>query len=221
MIIVIDGPAGSGKSSTAKAVAENLGIQYLDSGALYRVAVLVYLQTDCIRTLFLERLKESEILFNFKNRKFRISLNGADVTDEIRKMEVSQKVSEVAAIPEVRHFVNNLMHKAVSEGVFIADGRDLGTAVFPEADLKFFMVADLEERAQRRFAELTAAGGKTTLREVKANIAARDRIDSSRATDPLKQAEDAILIDTSKLTFEEQISLVGKHIKKVLHKEHN
>ena len=219
MIIVIDGPAGSGKSSTARAVAEQLQIQFLDSGALYRVATLVYLSTSHNRASFLELLKESDISFYFKEKKFYVSLNGELVSEKIREMEVSNAVSEVASMPEVRAFINALMHKQVATGIYIADGRDLGTAVFPNAELKFFMVADLNERAKRRLAELEANGTESTIEEVKANIASRDEVDSSREADPLKQAEDAILINTSGLTFAEQVSQISERAESVIAKE--
>lgn len=221
MIIVIDGPAGSGKSSTARAVAGKLRLQYLDSGALYRVAALVYLQCDCSRALFLERLKESKISFNFKDNNFFVSLDENSVTEKIREPGVSETVSRVAAMPEVRSFVNEIMNRAVADGVYIADGRDLGTAVFPDAALKFYMVADLDERAARRFSELKDAGITTTFETVKANLEARDKIDAGRKTDPLKKADDAILINTSGLTFEEQVLLVSEKVRQVLAQEQN
>lgn len=216
MIIVIDGPAGSGKSSTARAIAEQLGIQFLDSGALYRVATLLYLQSDKNRELFIDRLKESEISFYFKNKKFYSFLNGVDVSEKIREMEVSNSVSVVASDASVRAHVNSLMHAQVEKDVYIADGRDLGTAVFPNAALKFFMVADIEARAQRRLAEMQANGMDASLEEIKQNLQSRDDADSSRKADPLKQADDAILINTSSLTFEEQVELIKKQIRQLL-----
>ena len=216
MIVVIDGPAGSGKSSTARAVAERLEIQFLDSGALYRVATLIYLKAEKNKELFFELLKENKISFHFQEKKFSVFLNGTDVSDEIRTMEVSQAVSEVAAMPYVRSHVNSLMHKVVEEDVYIADGRDLGTAVFPEAALKFFMVADIKTRAERRLAELLKKGGTSTLKEVMMNIAERDEIDSSRSADPLKKADDAIEIDTSTLSFEQQVSIICDQIKPLI-----
>ncbi|MBO6525013.1 MAG: (d)CMP kinase [Balneolaceae bacterium] len=216
MIVVIDGPAGSGKSSTARAVAGRLEIQFLDSGALYRVATLIYLKAEKNKELFFELLKENKISFHFQDGTFIVYLNDTNVSDEIRTMEVSEHVSEVAAMPEVRSYVNILMHKAVEKNVYVADGRDLGTAVFPDAALKFFMVADLETRAQRRLAELQAKGSTASLEEVMKNIAARDEIDSSRSADPLKQADDAIEIDTSALSFEEQVSIICDQIKPLI-----
>ena len=216
MIVVIDGPAGSGKSSTARAVAEHLKIQYLDSGALYRVATLIYLKAEKDTKKFFELLKENKISFHFKAGKFHAFLNDADVSEEIRTMEVSQSVSEVAAMPDVRAFVNALMHRAVEQDVYVADGRDLGTAVFPDAALKFFMVADLKKRAERRLAELHQKGEEVNLGEVMKNIASRDEIDSNRSADPLKKADDAFEIDTSELTFNEQVSIISNQIKALI-----
>ncbi|MFY0684572.1 MAG: (d)CMP kinase [Balneola sp.] len=218
MIVVIDGPAGSGKSSTARAIAEQLHIQFLDSGALYRVATLVYLESLENRDSFFDRLKESDISFHFKNKKFHSFLNGVEVTDKIREMEVSNAVSKVASDPKVRAQINKLMRAEVEEGVYIADGRDLGTAVFPNAKLKFFMVADLHERAKRRLAEMKAKGLEASLEEIEQNLEARDNADSNRASDPLKQAEDAILINTSELTFDEQVSQIAERIRQVMPK---
>ena len=209
MIVVIDGPAGSGKSSTAKAIANDLRIQYLDSGALYRSVTLLYLQSDKNRAKLFESLKENEISFHFKNDFFHVFINGKDVSDEIREMHVSKHVSEVAAMADVRSYVNALMNEHVKHGIYIADGRDLGTAVFPDAAKKFFLVADLETRAKRRLIELTKASKEASLEEVKQNLAERDATDSSRTADPLKKADDAIELDTGSFTFEEQV----EHIK--------
>ncbi|HCI69456.1 MAG: cytidylate kinase [Bacteroidetes bacterium] len=218
MIVVIDGPAGSGKSSTARAIAEQLQIQFLDSGALYRVATLIYLESLDNGDSFFDRLKESDISFYFKNKKFHSFLNGEEVSDEIREMKVSNAVSKVASDPMVRAHVNKLMRAEVEKDVFIADGRDLGTAVFPNAELKFFMVAELEERAKRRLAEMEAQGLEASLEEIKSNLEARDSADSNRASDPLKQAEDAILINTSELSFEEQVSQISERIRQIMPK---
>ncbi len=216
MIVVIDGPAGSGKSSTARAIAEQLQIQFLDSGALYRVATLVYLESLDNGTSFFDRLKESDISFYFKNKNFHSFLNGEEVSDKIREMKVSNAVSKVASDPMVRSHINKLMRAEVETGVYIADGRDLGTAVFPDAELKFFMVADLHERAKRRLAEMEAQGLDASLEEIKSNLDARDNADSNRVSDPLKQADDAILINTSELDFEEQVSQIAERIRQIM-----
>ena len=140
------------------------------------------------------------------------------MSDEIREMKVSNAVSKVASDPMVRAHVNKLMRAEVEKDVFIADGRDLGTAVFPNAELKFFMVAELEERAKRRLAEMEAQGLEASLEEIKSNLEARDSADSNRASDPLKQAEDAILINTSELSFEEQVSQISERIRQIMPK---
>ena len=213
MIVVIDGPAGSGKSSTAKAIADKLRIQYLDSGALYRAATVVFIEANTNRALFFDRLKEAKISFTFKDGVFHVHINNVNVTSRIREMEVAQHVSEVAAMPEVRSFVNALMNEAVKQHVWIADGRDLGTAVFPNAAMKFFMVADLKTRAKRRLKELD---GSATLQEVMENIASRDATDTQRKADPLKKADDAIEIDTGEFTFQEQVDHISALIEPLI-----
>lgn len=205
MIIVIDGPAGAGKSTTAKAVAEKLGIQYLDSGALYRALTVVYLESGKDPELFFKNLEDQEISFEYVNEEFKVSLNGEDITDKLRSTEVADHVSTVASLLRSREHVNELMREAVEHDHYIAEGRDLGTAVFPDADLKFFMKADVNERARRRYDEMIAAGIETSLKEVKQNILERDYKDSKRKADPLKKAEDAITIDTTNLNFEQQV----------------
>lgn len=223
MIVVIDGPAGSGKSSTARAIADKLQIQFLDSGALYRVATLLYLNEMKNYSLFLEHLKESEISFYFKAKKFHVSLNNCDVSDEIRTMEVSKHVSKIASDPEVRSYINDLMREVVKHDIYIADGRDLGTAVFPDAELKFYMVADLDTRARRRLDELNSnpRSGSLELEEVKINLAERDYKDSSREADPLAKADDAIMVDTSELSFNEQVTMISEKIEKLIHSQQN
>lgn len=208
MIIVIDGPAGSGKSSTARAVADKMGIEYIDSGALYRALTLLYLKSEEDPESFFALLEESSISFRYENGLFRVFMNGDEVTGSLRSMEVAEKVSEVAAIPESRAHVNRLMRDAVDNGRYIAEGRDLGTAVFPDADLKIFMSADVEERARRRFEEQKANDPDSTLEEVKQNILDRDTQDSRREADPLKMADDAVEIDTTDLNFEQQVQQI-------------
>ncbi|MDZ7714599.1 MAG: (d)CMP kinase [Balneolaceae bacterium] len=216
MIIVIDGPAGSGKSSTAKAVARKLGIEYLDSGALYRALTVVYVSKEWSESSFFEFLSTLSISFSYDDELFRVWIDDKEITDKLRSEEVSNNVSEVASKPKARTFVNNLMRNAVETGNYIAEGRDLGTAVFPDAKLKFFMSADINERARRRHQELIKQGQKTTLGSVKQNIEKRDKIDSQRNNDPLKKADDAIDIDTTDLTFEQQVQKICSLINKRL-----
>lgn len=210
MIIVIDGPAGSGKSSTAEAVAGRLNIQYLDSGALYRAVTVVWLEAGKEKELFFESLKKHNISFEYSGSVFHVYLDGKDITVRIREPEISAAVSDVAAMPDVRSFVNGLMRKEARESdkTFIADGRDLGTAVFPDAALKFYMSAELDERARRRYLELKKEGRKVSLDQVLENIRKRDRKDSGRSFDPLKKAEDAIEINTTAMNFEQQVELI-------------
>lgn len=219
MIIVIDGPAGSGKSSTARAVADRLNIEYIDSGALYRAATLVYLISGRDKETFFRLLNQKRFTFCYKDQTFHIAINGKLVTDEIRTPKVAKAVSEVAAMSRVRSYVNNLMRDVVVDGTYIAEGRDLGTAVFPDAELKIYMSADLDERARRRFKERKEDNPGLTFEEVKQNIAKRDKIDTGREADPLKKADDAIEIDTTDLTFEQQVdeicSAIKKHIKEI------
>lgn len=208
MIIVIDGPAGSGKSSTARAVADKLQIEYLDSGALYRTAALLYLEANRDQEKFFRLLNDKEITFYYEDQQFHVEIDGEAVTDGLRTPEIAECVSEVAAIPRVRAYVNNLMREAVLNGIYIAEGRDLGTAVFPDAELKFYMWADLSERARRRYEERKKDNPALTYREVKLNIAERDQQDSSRKADPLRKAKDAVEIDTTQLTFEQQVEKI-------------
>lgn len=208
MIIVIDGPAGSGKSSTAKAVADKLDIQYLDSGALYRTLTLIYLESGKNETKFFELLNQKSISFYYEDGEFNVSVDKQDVSKKIRSVDVNNHVSTVAAIPKTRQYVNKLMHQAVQHDTWIAEGRDLGTAVFPDAELKIFMIADTNVRAERRYRELKAQGTDITLDEVRNNIIERDKKDSQREKDPLQKADDAVEVDTSEMTFEQQVDFI-------------
>ncbi|MBU94651.1 MAG: cytidylate kinase [Balneola sp.] len=212
MIVVIDGPAGSGKSSTARAVAHELNIQYLDSGALYRAVTYLFLESEQSLPKFFESLYSVQLTFKFDN-EFHVSLNGEVITEAIRDPKISLHVSGIAAMTKVREFINAIMKKAVQHGLYIADGRDLGTAVFPNAKCKFFMTADLETRAKRRRQELDSKGIQVSYSEVVAEIKRRDQIDSTREEDPLKQADDAILVDSSAFSFDEQVQYIVKKIK--------
>lgn len=212
MIVVIDGPAGSGKSSTAKAVADELDIQYLDSGALYRALTLIYIEAGKNKDAFFELLNQQSVSFHYREGQFKVFINGKDVSEKIRSVDVTRYVSEVAALPRARTYVNDLMRAAVNHDLYIAEGRDLGTAVFPDAELKFFMIADVETRAQRRYREMKKRNPGITLKEVRENIQKRDQIDSQRKSDPLRKADDAFEIDTTNLTFEQQVRFICSKI---------
>lgn len=217
MIIVIDGPAGSGKSSTAKALAERLDINFLDSGALYRAITLAWLiYGKPKKARFFENLSEINLSANYVNGVFNVYINNdANVTEKIRSALVADHVSEIASNPEVRAYVNAIMRDLVKQDVYIADGRDLGTAVFPDADLKFFMDASIEERAKRRFNEIKEKED-ISFQEVLKNLQSRDDKDSNRKSDPLKKADDAIVIDTTDKTFDQQVDYMSSIIKEEL-----
>lgn len=213
MIVVIDGPAGSGKSSTAKAVALACGLHYLDSGAFYRAITLIYIRSGLKKDTFFESLKQADISFAFENSNFTVFLNGENVTYKIREPEVSSHVSEVAALPEAREFVNSYLREFVESGNFIADGRDLGTVVFPNAQFKFFLIADVDQRAQRRMKEMQENGQIAAFEDVLKNLEERDQKDSNRKEAPLVRAKDAVVIDTTSITFDEQVDFIVNRIR--------
>ena len=208
MIIAIDGPSASGKSTTAKGVAEKLGITHLDTGAMYRT-VTWGLKKAAIHPSDDEKvcgfLKKLEIYFDASNH---IWLNGEDVSVEIRTGDISSRVSAVSAIPEVREKMVKIQRQIAGKKDCVLEGRDIGTVVFPDAEYKFFLVADTEIRAKRRLLDLERIGETSTLAELMDDIERRDAVDSSREHSPLLQAEDAIPIDTSHLTINEQINKI-------------
>jgi len=206
MIIVIDGPAGSGKSSTAKSIANRLGIKFLDSGALYRAITYLWLESGKPdKAEFFENLSNIQLKADFKDQTFYVQAGREDLTEKIRTKYVADQVSEIASYKAARSFVNSFMRELVKKDTYIADGRDLGTAVFPDADLKFFMDASLKERAKRRFLEMKDSDKSVTLEDVMENLRSRDEKDQNRENDPLKKADDAIVIDTTGKSFEEQL----------------
>ena len=208
MIIAIDGPSASGKSTTAKGVAEKLGITHLDTGAMYRT-VTWGLKKAAIHPSDDEKvrdfLKNLEIYFDASNH---IWLNGEDVSVEIRTGDISSRVSVVSAIPEVREKMVKIQRQIAGKKDCVLEGRDIGTVVFPDAEYKFFLVADTKIRAKRRLLDLERIGETSTLAELMDDIERRDAVDSSRDHSPLLQAEDAIPIDTSHLTINEQINKI-------------
>ena len=213
IIIALDGYSGCGKSSTAKEVAKALGYTYLDSGAMYRAATLYFIRNkvdlqnpesvnEALNNINIHFYRNQDTLRN------ETYLNGENVEEEIRKMEVSEKVSAVSALPEVRKKMVSQQRALGSGKRVVMDGRDIGSHVFPEAELKIFMKADLAVRAQRRKKELEEKGVTVRLEEIEHNLAERDRIDTSRAQSPLIKVEDAIEIDTTYLSFSEQVSKI-------------
>ena len=206
MIIAIDGPAGSGKSTIARLIAKDKGFIYLDTGAMYRLVTLKALNKGILGNNDLNYLEEIKKLLDNLNIDIKENgfyLDNVDVSEEIRKPIVSENVSDVAAIREVREKMVDLQRKFSESKNVILDGRDIGTVVFPNADLKIFLIADAKERAKRRYKELVEKGENVEIEEIYENILKRDKIDSTRKESPLKKAEDAIEVDTTSKNIEE------------------
>ncbi len=220
LVIAIDGFSSTGKSSISKVVADTLGLIHIDTGAMYRAITLFGLRNfkdekqEIDLSKLLQNLNEISLEFRENSGKLEIYLNGENVSKEIRTTEVSDNVSFIAKQPEVRERLVVLQRDIAEKQGVIMDGRDIGTVVLPNADYKFFLTASADERARRRFLELQSLGIETTIEEVKQNLIERDRIDSEREISPLKQAEDAILIDNTNLNKEETIDLILSYIKK-------
>ena len=220
LVIAIDGFSSTGKSSISKVVADTLGLIHIDTCAMYRAITLFGLRNfkdekqEIDLSKLLQNLNEISLEFRENSRKLEIYLNGENVSKEIRTTEVSDNVSFIAKQPEVRERLVVLQRDIAEKQGVIMDGRDIGTVVLPNADYKFFLIASADERARRRFLELQSLGIETTIEEVKQNLIERDRIDSEREISPLKQAEDAILIDNTNLNKEETIDLILSYIKK-------
>ena len=207
LVIAVDGPAGAGKSTIAKIIAENLKINYIDTGAMYRAITYKCLKNN------IDINNEEEVSnlakktnIDFKNNN--IYLDGKILTDEIRTIEVSNNVSNVAKIKEVRYLMVDVQREIGKRSSVILDGRDIGSYVFPNADYKFFLIATPQERGQRRFIELSKKGYKVTLEEIIKDIVKRDEIDSNREFAPLIKAKDAIEIDTTGKTIDEVVDIV-------------
>lgn len=221
-VIAIDGPSASGKSSTARAVAEALGFAHLDSGSLYRGVTLVALRELARRDLegadpigglgpeaILRAAEDRGLMLQPDGAGFTAYLEGEPVDDEIRSTDVTAHVSAVSAVPVIREWINSRLRAAVRAGRnVVVDGRDIGTVVFPDADLKIFLTASTEARAGRRITQRGAEVDARRLEEEAAALAARDQADSSRAVAPLRRAEDAVALDTTKLQFNDQVKAI-------------
>jgi cytidylate kinase len=207
MIIAIDGPAGSGKSTTARLVAKNLGFIYVDTGAMYRAVTLSWLTQEKPNIdEFIKNLPSITLGINAQTNEQQTFLNGIDVSKEIRGREVTDNVSYISSIKTVREKMVEMQRNIGNAQSVVMDGRDIGTAVFPKAHLKVFMVADIRERAVRRLQEMKIQSmfPLPKLEDLMLTMKQRDEYDSSREIDPLRQADDAILLDTSNLTIEDQ-----------------
>ena len=205
IVVAIDGPAGAGKSTIAKLVAEKLGYAYIDTGAMYRSVAWKFLQTgkDFDEALLSDLAQTMMIEFKPEASVNRVFVDGTEVTEAIRSAEVTANVSRVAAIGAVREAMVTQQRRMGESGGVLMDGRDIGTVVFPNAQLKIFLTASVEERAMRRYKELVAKGQEVDLAQLKEDIASRDKQDSERAISPLRQAEDALLLDTSDMNIEQ------------------
>ncbi len=211
IIIAVDGYSSSGKSSMAKRLAREIGYRYVDSGAMYRAVTLWAMRNGLVRPdgsikedTLIASLPEIHIDFKVDSNGQSTLLNGENVEHEIRTLEVSSHVSPVAAIPAVRHSLVLKQQEFGNKKGIVMDGRDIGTTVFPDAEMKVFVTASPETRAERRYKELTDKGIDTTFDEVLSNVIERDRIDETRAESPLRRADDAILLDNSNMTVEQQ-----------------
>jgi cytidylate kinase len=218
IIIAIDGYSSCGKSTLAKELAARLGYSYIDSGAMYRAITLYFMRNNVDikdNSEILTAIADISLTFVFNNQKLSsdIHLNGEDVEPFIRDMIISEKVSEVAAIPEVRSFAVGQQKRMGRKKGIVMDGRDIGTTVFPDAELKIFMTADPEVRVMRRFKEMYAANPHTTLEDIKHNLELRDYIDSTREESPLRKAHDAIVLDNSNMSREEQLETALEWVK--------
>ncbi len=213
IIIAIDGFSSCGKSTFARSIAARLGYIFIDTGAMYRAVALYAMREGLIDggelcdERLVEMLPQIEISFVFNPERGAsdIYVNGERVEEQIRTIEVSNNVSAVSSIAQVREKLVALQQQMGSEGGIVMDGRDIGTVVFPEADIKLFMTADPHIRALRRYDELKAKGDSVSLEEIEANVVARDRADQSRAVSPLRRADDAIELDNSHMSVEEQM----------------
>ena len=200
MRIAIEGPAGSGKSTIAKLIAKDIGLVYLDTGAMYRLVTLKALNEGILgngKLSDLGKIKKLLDNLNIDIKENGFYLDDVDVSEEIRKPIISENVSDIAAIREVREKMVDLQRKFSKSKNVILDGRDIGTVVFPNADLKIFLVADAKERAKRRYKELVEKGENVEIEEIYDNILKRDKIDSTRKESPLKKAKDAVEVDTT------------------------
>jgi len=222
IVVAIDGYSSCGKSTLAKALAKKLHFVYVDSGAMYRAVTLYFLRNLVDITsekAVAEALENIHLDFHARDYETHITLNGEEVSNEIRDMKISELVSPVSALKKVRTEMVKQQQRMGKTANIVMDGRDIGTTVFPDASLKIFMTADPKVRAERRFKEMVAKGDSISLEEVFENLAHRDFLDTTRTESPLKRAEDAIILDNTELTPEEQLSFALNQVEPFLQKK--
>ena len=221
LIVAVDGHSSTGKSTVSKILAARLGYTYIDTGAMYRIVTLKAMREGLIRNGNVDDEKLKEVLptiicglkYNEEKKRYETYMNGEYVEVAIRGLEVSDNVSLIAALPYVRELLVEKQREMAKEGGVIMDGRDIGSVVFPHAEVKFFMTASPEVRAQRRYKELIEKGEQVTYEEVEANVRKRDYIDEHRETSPLVRTSDAVLIDNGDMTVEEEVEEMLKIIR--------
>ena len=222
LIIAIDGPAGSGKSTSAKLIAKKLGYVYIDTGAMYRAITYLALENKAIKdeSRIIELARKCKIDLDYEDGEVIVRLNDRNISKEIRSAEVNSHVSEVSKISQVRKLLVEKQREMGAKGNgVVMEGRDIGTVVFPNADLKIFLTASLDTRANRRTKEYNETGSNVLVDDIKSNLSNRDKIDSSRNDSPLIKASDAVEVDTTNVTIDEQVNLILKEAKKVAKKK--
>ena len=222
LIIAIDGPAGSGKSTSAKLVAKKLGYLYIDTGAMYRAITFHALENQAIgdESKIIELARKCKIELNYVDGEVIVLLNDVNVSDKIRSVEVNAQVSDVSKISEVRKLLVEKQREIGAKGYgVVMEGRDIGTVVFPNADVKIFLTASLDTRATRRTNEYRENGSNVLVDEIKHNLSNRDKIDSSRNDSPLKKANDAVEVDTTNVTIDQQVNMILDVVKNVADKK--
>lgn len=218
LIVAIDGHAGSGKSTSAKLVASKLNYLYIDTGAMYRAITFLAIKNKILddEKLIISLGEKSEIKLDFVDGETQVFVNDEDLTGKIRTLEVSRQVSNISKIKEVRKImVDKQREMGSKDSGVVMEGRDITTIVFPNADVKIFLTASLDERADRRVKEFAKNGTEVKLDDIKNNLVERDRIDSNREVSPLTQAPDAIVVDTTKYTINEQVNIILEAVKKI------
>ena len=216
MVITIDGAAGVGKTTTAKELAKRLGYQYFDTGAMYRAVTFFFINQNVDLTSVSEvnnSLKSIKLHIDFSSESdMKIFLDEDDISLKIRSQEVTNKVSAVSALPDVRDMMVKIQRSFTLNGNFIVEGRDIGTVVFPDAKYKFFLQADYDIRAERRLADFERLNEAKNINDIKEDLEKRDKYDSTRKLSPLKKPDNAIIIDTTNCSLEEQVNEILKHI---------